>query len=54
LLLACVVVNYIIAPLYAVITLGAGAASMGAAFTMNLTIISLVEILGVAFTEEDE
>jgi hypothetical protein len=54
LLLACVVVDYIMAPLYTVIALGADAASMGAALTMNLAIISLVEILGVAFTEEDE
>jgi hypothetical protein len=48
------VVNYIIAPLYAVITLGAGTASMGAIFTMNLVIISLIKMLGVALTEEDK
>jgi hypothetical protein len=48
------VVDYIIAPPYTVITLGAGAASIGAALIMNLAVISLVEMLGVALTEEDK
>jgi hypothetical protein len=48
------VVNYIIAPPYAVITLGAGTASIGAALIVNLVIISLIEILGVALTEKDK
>jgi precorrin-3B methylase len=54
LLLACVVVDCIMAPPHAVVALGAGAASMGAALAVNLAVISLVEILGVALTEEDE
>jgi hypothetical protein len=42
------------APPYTVITLGAGTVSMGAALTINLAVISLIEILGVALTEKDK
>ena len=42
------------APPRAVVALGAGAASMGAALAVNLAVIGLVEMLAVAFGEEDE
>jgi hypothetical protein len=42
------------APLYIVIILDADTASIKAILTINLAVISLIEILGVAFTEEDK
>jgi hypothetical protein len=42
------------APPHAVVVLGVDAASMGAALIMNLIMISLIEILGVALIEEDK
>jgi hypothetical protein len=53
-LLAHLVVDCLIIPPHAVVALGAGAASMGAVLTINLAVISLVEMLGVALTEEGE
>ena len=41
-------------PPRAVVTLGAGAASMGAVIAVNLAVIGLAEMLVVAFGEEEE
>jgi hypothetical protein len=42
------------APLYIVIILGVGTASIGAILTINLAVINLIKMLGVALTEEDK
>jgi len=41
------------APPRAVVALGSGATSMGAALAVNLAVIGLVEMLAVAFGEEE-
>jgi hypothetical protein len=50
---AYTVVDYIMTPPHAVITLGVGTASMEIALIINLAIISLIEMLEIALTEKD-